>query len=239
MISAISLEKDLRAVASRSPEDLATLERFFKTKKGQYAAGDVFIGVTVPANRAVCKKYKDMSLAEIERALESPIHEVRLAAVIIMADQTKKGSELLKKALYDLYLRRSDRINNWDIVDSSCRAVVGDYLLDKSRAPLYKLARSSDLWEKRIAMVSTFAFISTGETSETYKIAEMLMRDSHDLIQKAVGWMLRETGKRAGPDRLRVFLNKHAATMPRTALRYAIEHFGPDERAKYLAMKTA
>ena len=237
MITSTILEADLKAAASRSPQDLAVLERFFKTKKGQYAAGDMFIGVTVPINRQICKKYQDLSLAEIEKALESPVHEVRLAAVIIMASQAKKGSEAHKKALFDLYLRRTDRINNWDIVDSSCRNVVGDYLLHKPRNILYKLARSDNLWEKRIAIVSTFAFISNGEYEDTYKIAEILLNDKHDLIHKAVGWMLRETEKKLGADVLRTFLNKHASLMPRTALRYAIEHFAPEERAKYLAKK--
>lgn len=233
-LTAVNLERDLRAVASRSNEDLAVLARFFKTGTGQYAEGDIFIGVTVSATRKICKKYHEMNVAEIEKALDNPVHEVRLAAVILMANQTKKGSEALKKALYDLYLRRSDRINNWDIVDASCRDVVGEYLMDKSREPLYKLAKSGNLWERRIAMVSTWAFIRAGQDDDVYKIAALLLSDTHDLIHKAVGWMLREAGKRVSRSHLRAFLDVHAKTMPRTALRYAIEHFDPATRQAYM-----
>src|SRR5690242_11453091 len=157
-MTAKELEADLReASAHRTPEDIAFIGHFFKSYKGGYSEGDTFIGAKVPVIRAVVKKYKDLSLPEIEKALESPIHEVRLAAVIIMADlcKSKRTDAALKKALFDLYLRRTDRVNNWDIVDSSCRDVVGEYLLDKPRDVLYKLARSKSLWERRIAMVST------------------------------------------------------------------------------------
>lgn len=236
MMNAATLEHDLRAVASRTNKDLEFVARFFKTKKGQYAEGDIFIGATVPANRRICKKYYNLSLVEIEHALDNPVHEVRLAAVIIMAEQSKKADAAHKKALYEMYLRRTDRINNWDIVDASCRDVVGGYLLDKPRDPLYKLAHSKNLWERRIAMVSTWAFIRQGDVGDTFKIAGMLLGDTHDLIHKAVGWMLREAGKKDGP-RLREFLHAHAATMPRTALRYAIEKFSPDDRARYLQMR--
>lgn len=240
-MTAKQLEIDLRAVAAhRAPEDLEFITRFFKTGKGGYSEGDQFIGAKVPWIRAVCKKYRDLPLPEIEKALESPIHEVRLAAVIIMADlaKSKRTDAALKKALFDLYLRRSDRVNNWDIVDSSCRDVVGEYLLDKPRDVLYKLARSKNLWERRIAMVSTWAYIRRGETKDTYAIAEILLDDKHDLIHKAVGWMLRETEKRpGGAEKLKKFLDKNAARMPRTALRYAIEHFDEATRKKYLSQK--
>jgi len=232
--TAINLERDLRAVASRSNDDLTVLARFFKTGPGQYAEGDIFIGVTVPANRKICKKYHEMDVVEIEKTLDSPVHEMRLAAVMIMAEQAKKGNEALKKALYDLYLRRSDRINNWDIVDASCRDVVGEYLINKPRDLLYKLAKSGNLWERRIAMVSTWAFIRAGQDADVYKIAEMLLGDKHDLIHKAVGWMLREAGKRVSRPHLLVFLDTHAKTMPRTALRYAIEHLDPAVRQVYM-----
>ncbi|HVI69671.1 MAG TPA: DNA alkylation repair protein, partial [Magnetospirillaceae bacterium] len=178
MVTAKQLEKDLRDAASgRPPEDIVIIGHFFKSYKGGYGEGDVFIGAKVPVIRAVCKKYKDMSLAEIEKALESPVHEVRLAAGILMTDQTKKANPAHKKALYDLYLRRTDRINNWDIVDASCRDVVGEYLLDKPRKVLYTLADSSDIWERRIAMVSTWAFIRKGQTDDTFKIAALLLKD--------------------------------------------------------------
>jgi len=234
-LTAANLEKDLRAVASRTTDDLAVLARFFKTGKGQYAEGDIFIGVTVPANRKICKKYHEMGLPEIEKALDNPVHEVRLAAVMIMAAQAKKAEATLKKALYDLYLRRTDRINNWDIVDSSCRDVVGEYLLDKPRDPLYKLAGSANLWERRIAMVSTLAFMRAGQDRDVYKIAQMLLHDRHDLIHKAVGWMLREAGKKVSRAHLLAFLTTHAGTMPRTALRYAIEHLDPATKQMYMA----
>jgi 3-methyladenine DNA glycosylase AlkD len=233
-LTAIELERDLRAVASRTNDDLALLERFFKTGKGQYAEGDIFIGVTVPASRKICKKYHEMSLPEIEKALENPIHEVRLAAVIIMAHQAQKGSEALKKALYNLYLRRTDRINNWDIVDSSCRDVVGEYLMDKPRDVLYALAASDDLWERRIAMVSTLAFIRAGQDEDVYALAKLLLKDKHDLIHKAVGWMLREAGKKVSRPHLLEFLDTYAKTMPRTTLRYAIEHLDPAARQAYM-----
>lgn len=236
-MTAAQLEADLRAVTHRTPEEVAFIGHFFKTGKGQYGEGDQFIGTRVPTIRAVCKKYRDLPLPEIERALESPIHEVRLAAVIIMAEQSKKADPTLKKALFDLYLRRTDRINNWDIIDSSCGYVVGVYLQDKPRDILYKLARSKDVWERRIAMVSTWAFIRRGETKDAFAIAELLLHDKHDLIHKATGWMLRETEKKAGAKQLQDFLDEHAAHMPRTALRYAIEHFDAPTRQKYLAKK--
>lgn len=237
MITAHQLEHDLRAVATRNAADITTLGRFFKTGKGQYAEGDIFIGVTVPANRLVCKKYKDMALGELEKALESPIHEVRLAAVMIMAAQALKKDAVRQKALFDLYLRRTDRINNWDIVDASCRDIVGEFLIDKPRDVLYELARSPDLWERRIAMVSTWAFIRAGEDKDVYKIAEILLGDRHDLIHKAIGWMLREAGKRVSRAHLVSFLQQHSATMPRTTLRYAIEHFSPEERQRFMRIK--
>lgn len=232
--TAIELERDLRAAASRTNEDLAILSRFFKTGKGQYAEGDIFVGVTVPTTRKICKKYHEMDVVEIEKCLDNPIHEVRLAAVIIMAEKSKKGSGALKKTLFDLYLRRTDRINNWDIVDVSCRDVVGAYLLDKPRDILYKLAKSDSLWERRIAMVSTLAFMRAGQDADVYKIATLLLMDKHDLIHKAVGWMLREAGKKVSRANLVAFLNQHAKTMPRTALRYAIEHFDPETRQKFM-----
>lgn len=235
MTSANQLEKDLRQAAhGRTPEDIAFIGRFFKSYKGGYSEGDVFIGATVPLIRAVCKKYKSMALAEIEKALESPTHETRLAAVIIMVNQAKKASPQHKKALFDLYLRRTDRINNWDIVDASCRDVVGEYLLDKPKGILYELARSDSLWERRIAMVSTWAFIRQGQVDDTFKMAALLLTDKHDLIHKAVGWMLREAGKKVGQAPLKAWLDKYYKHMPRTALRYAIEHFDPATRQNYL-----
>ncbi len=211
-------------------------QRFFKTGKGQYGEGDVFIGLTVPQTRLVCKKYKDLPIDEIEKLLESPIHEHRLAAVIIMRSQSERANSVLRKSLYDLYLRRADRVNNWDIIDISCHKIVGAYLADKDRSILYELARSKQMWERRIAIVSTAHFISKNDLDDTFKLAEILLNDKEDLMHKATGWMLREAGKK-DETRLKEFLDKYASTMPRTMLRYAIEKFPGNERKKYLLMK--
>lgn len=216
-----------------NPERAAASQRFFKTGEGQYGAGDKFIGVTMPSNRAVCKEYKDLSLAEIEKLLESEVHEVRMAGLVIMTMQAKKAGEKLRKELYDLYLKRTDRINNWDLIDISCRDVVGGYLMDKPRDILYKLAKSKNLWERRIAIVSTAQFIGRNQLDDTFAISKLLLNDTHDLIHKAVGWMLREAGKRDRKALLK-FLDENAHKMPRTALRYSIEHLSPELRKKYM-----
>ncbi len=219
-----------------NPSDAVFLQRFFKTGEGQYGAGDIFIGLRVPQTRIIAKQFNNLLLPEIEKLLESPVHEHRLAALIIMTNQSKKADQVHKKALYDLYLKRTDRINNWDLVDTSCRDVVGGYLMDKPRAPLYKLAKSKDLWERRIAIVSTWQFIRERQLNDTFAIAELLMDDTHDLIHKAVGWMLREAGKK-DEHALKDFLNTHAATMPRTMLRYSIERLHPAEKQHYMKLR--
>jgi 3-methyladenine DNA glycosylase AlkD len=220
-----------------SHADAAFLSRFFKTGAGEYGAGDVFIGVRVPQVRQVAGQFTDISLAEIEALLDSPIHEVRLCAAVIMLNQTKHADDTQYAALYNLYLRRSDRINNWDIVDISCRGVVGGYLL---RHPehinvLTKLAKSPLIWDRRIAMVSTWQFIREGQLDQTFLIAGLLLHDKHDLMHKAVGWMLRSAGDK-DPERLRTFLTEHIQSIPRTALRYAIEHFDTEERQYFLRL---
>lgn len=223
-------------------DKLADLKRaensawFFKTYDGGYGAGDKFIGIRVPVTRSVCRKYRDLSLEEIEKVLDSPVHEHRLAAVIIMAEQAKRADEKQKNNLFDLYLRRHDRINNWDLVDTACTYVVGNYLLDKPRTVLYKLTKSQDVWERRTAIVSTGAFIRKGDLGDTFVISEMLLHDKHDLIHKATGWMLREAGKR-DEAALKKFLDKHAHEMPRTMLRYSLEKLNSNEKAHYMAMK--
>lgn len=223
-----------------SHADAQFLTRFFKTGEGQYGAGDQFIGVRVPDTRQVAKQFAEASLAELEELLESPIHEMRLCAVIIMANQAKRANDTQRQALFDLYLRRADRINNWDIVDVSCRDVIGGYLMDhpEKQKLLDKLAVSPDLWTRRIAMVSTWQFIRARQLQPTFRIAELLLKDKHDLIHKAVGWMLREAGKK-NELQLRQFLAKHKNTMPRTALRYAIEKFTPEERAQFMRREPA
>ena len=204
--------------------------KFFKAGKGEYGEGDRFLGVTVPNIRAIAKQYKNISLNEIRELMQSEWHEVRLCALLIMVEKSKKKDEALRQQLFDLYLSQTDRINNWDLVDLSCRFIVGEYLLDKSRDILYQLAQSPLLWDNRIAIVSTYAFIRKGQLEETYALSDLMMHHPHDLMHKAIGWMLREAGKRDA-NRLYNYVMSHRADMPRTMLRYAIEKFSPAERS--------
>ena len=210
--------------------------KFFKAGKGEYGEGDRFLGVTVPNIRAIAKLHKDISIEEIRELLQSEWHEVRLCALIIMVEKSKKKDEALRKELFNLYLSQTKRINNWDLVDLSCRFIIGEYLLDKSRDILYQLAQSSLLWDNRIAIVSTYAFIRKGQLEDTYALSDLMMQHPHDLMHKAIGWMLREAGKR-NPERLYDYVMSHRADMPRTMLRYAIEKFSPKERT--ILMKRA
>ena len=223
-----------------NPGDSEFLARFFKTGEGQYGAGDTFIGVRVPQTRLVAKKFQNISLQEMEKLLESQIHEIRLCVSIIMTERYKKARKdpAERQALLHLYLRRSDRINNWDIVDTSCRDIVGQYVLDNPEKSdlLRKLAKSKDLWERRIAMVSTLQLVRANQLDLPFELAEMLLGDHHDLMHKAVGWVLRSAGDK-DPQRLRDFLNAHITSIPRTALRYAIEHFDTEERQYFLCLK--
>jgi 3-methyladenine DNA glycosylase AlkD len=215
------------------PQHAIVLARFFKTGPGQYGEGDVFIGIKVPVLRKVAKEYQALPLAEVERVLHSEIHEARLVALLILILQAGKSDAKGRKVIYDLYLANTKYVNNWDLVDLSAPQIIGTYLEDKSRKPLYKLARSSSLWERRISIMSTFHFIRQEDFSDTLLIAEMLLDDKEDLIHKAVGWMLREIGKRD----LAVeegFLLQHHRVMPRTMLRYAIEKFPERKRRAYL-----
>lgn len=227
-----------RLKAHQSPDELKKIQRYFKSGEGQYGEGDEFMGVRPGQVFALAKEFIDMLPKEIEKLLESPIHEVRVGAVSIMDWQarSKKTLESRRKELYDLYLRRHDRINNWDLVDRSAPYVIGGYLADKPRDILYKLARSKNTWERRTAIVSTYYFIRQGDIDDTFGIAEILVNDDHDLINKAVGGWVREAGKK-DPQRLLSFLDKQAATMPRVALRYAIEHLDKKQRDHYLSMK--
>jgi 3-methyladenine DNA glycosylase AlkD len=210
--------------------------RFFKAGPGEYAEGDKFLGVTVPQQRLIAKKYSDLPLKDIEKLIKSPWHEERLTGLFILVGTFKKGSKELQKEVYNFYLAHTDNINNWDLVDSSAEFIVGAYLDNRPEklVTLTKLAKSRQLWERRIAMLSAFHDIKKGNPDDALMIAEMLVNDSHDLIQKAVGWMLRELGKRCGRELLVDFLNRHYKTMPRTALRYAIEHFDAATRQKFL-----
>lgn len=232
-LSAASLRAQLRLAAS--PAKAKVLSSFFKTGPGQYGEGDVFIGVKVPEIRQAIKPHLRLPLVEVEQLLQSEIHEERLSALLILVAQFEAGDAKAQKAAVDFYLARTRWVNNWDLVDSSAHQIVGEWLVGRDRRPLVRLAGSRDLWERRIAMVATFAFIRRGESADACRIAEMLLGDDHDLMHKAVGWMLREVGKRAGIENLRGFLRQHAQTMPRTALRYAIERMEPAERKKWMA----
>lgn len=226
---------DLKRVAD--PKKAKLLACFFKTGKGQYGEGDVFIGVMVPAQRTIAKKYyRDITLAEIKKLLESPIHEHRLTALIMLTMKTRRSDPKTKRELFDFYLKNTKYINNWDLVDVTCVRVVGEYLLENDRSVLYRLAKSKNLWEKRIAIISTFAFIDHGQLEDSLAIAEILLHDEHDLIHKAVGWTLREVGK-VDLKKEEEFLRKHYRTMPRTALRYAIEKFPGKLRDFYLGRR--
>ena len=227
------LAKALADVAD--PEDARTLARFFKTGKGEYGAGDKFVGVRVPAVRAIAKEFADLSPGDLNDLLDSEFHEHRFAALVIMVGQYKKADPAEQQRLFDFYLAamRRGRINNWDLVDCSAEYIVGEYLYERPRELLPRLARSGIVWERRIAVLSTFAFIKHGDASTTLELAASLLGDKHDLIQKAVGWMLREVGKRVDRDLLVAFLREHAARMPRVMLSYATEHLSPAERVYF------
>ena len=223
-----TITSELQALSNAEKREI--FPRFFKAGKGEYGEGDRFLGVTVPNVRAIAKQHKDIALAEIQELIQSEWHEVRLCALLIMVEKSKKKDETLRQQLFDLYLSQTDRINNWDLVDLSCRFIIGEYLLDKSRDILYHLAQSPLLWDNRIAIVSTYAFIRKGQLEDTYALSDLMMQYPHDLMHKAIGWMLREAGKRDS-ERLYDYVMSHRADMPRTMLRYAIEKFSPKERS--------
>ena len=229
-----------RLTALRSDDELAKIQRYFRTGEGEYGAGDRFLGVRMGQVFALAKAFIDLEPGQIEALLDSPLHEVRAGALSVMDKQArrKRTPEPRRKELYDLYLRRIDRIDNWDLVDLGAPFVVGGYLHDKPRDVLYDLARSANVWERRTAIVSTAYFIRQGDVSDTFGIAEALLDDDHDLIHKAVGGWLREAGKKDRP-RLLGFLDRHAVRMPRTMLRYAIEHLDPDARRHDLGVNAA
>jgi 3-methyladenine DNA glycosylase AlkD len=228
----LQIQKEIRKNANK--EKAKILQGFFKTGKGQYGDGDIFLGLQVPVSRKIAGQFLDLSMKEIEILLKSEVHEDRLISLLILVDQYADADPVKQEKIYKFYIKNAKRVNNWDLVDSSAENIVGPYLLNRDRAILYKLARSKNLWERRISVLSTFHFIKKGEVAETFKIAELLMDDSHDLIHKAVGWMLRECGKKVDEQKLKKFLDKHAAYMPRTMLRYSIERFPPAVRSKYL-----
>ncbi|MBO1269122.1 DNA alkylation repair protein [Arthrobacter cavernae] len=229
-----------RLDALQSDEEQAKYRRYFKTGPGDYAEGDFFMGVRMGEVFTLGKEFAAMEPPEIENLLEQDVHEARSGAVKIMALQAehKKTTEQRRGELYGLYLRRHDRINNWDLVDLGAGRVVGGWLVDKPRDVLYELAASANMWERRTAIVATWAFLRHGQQEDTFAIAELLLNDKEDLIHKALGGWVRDAG-RSNRQRLLAFLDAHAATMPRTALRYAIEHLDQEQRAHYLGLKNA
>jgi 3-methyladenine DNA glycosylase AlkD len=230
-MTAQDIQKRLKKLGNK--ERAAISQRFFKTGPGEYGEGDVFIGIRVPVLRALVKEYADLSVAQILILLRSHIHEERLLALLLLVDSFSQGDEAVRTSIFELYLKHTEFINNWDLVDSSAAQIVGAYLMDKSKAVLYRLAESANLWERRIAIMSTFHFVKHHEFSETLKIAKILLFDRQDLIHKATGWMLREIGKRHLKTEER-FLKVHYKKMPRTMLRYAIEKFPEQKRQRYL-----
>jgi len=224
----VDIEKEIQS--KKDPIQAKILSRFFKTGKGQYGEGDIFLGVTVPTLRIIVKKYyKDISLKDVQELLNSKIHEYRLTALLILVEKYKEDKGLI----YNIYIKNFRNINNWDLVDLTAPKIMGDFLKDKNRDILYSLATSNNLWEKRISIVATFAFIKDNDFKDTLKISEILLKDEHDLIHKAVGWMLREVGKR-NKNLEKEFLDKNYRIMPRTMLRYSIEKFDPKEKEFYM-----
>lgn len=236
MITAYFVKNELKKYANKGKEEIFI--RFFKTGKGEYGEGDMFWGITVPNIRDVAKRYyKDISLEEVQRLIESEIHEIRLTGDIILTYKYEKGDIEEKERVYTFYINNLKGCNNWDIVDLSCSKIIGNYLLQNrnKRDILYTFAKSNNLWKQRISIVSTYSFIKQNDFKDTLKISKILLNHKHDLIHKAVGWMLREVGKR-DIDVLRGFLNENIKGMPRTTLRYAIERMEKRERDIYLSM---
>jgi 3-methyladenine DNA glycosylase AlkD len=234
MIKLKDLKKELKSKANT--KTAKNLQRFFKTGKGEYGEGDIFYGIKVPETRRIAKDYQDLSLSDLEKLLKSKIHEERLVVLFILIYKSEKGNIKEKEKIFDLYLKNTKYINNWDLVDLSAPRIVGKHLLDKPKDTLYQFAKSEDLWKKRIAIISTSWFMRYGrdnQLKDTFKISEILLGDKHDLIHKAVGWMLREAGKKSMTEE-EIFLKKHYKKMPRTMLRYAIEKFPEKKRKMYL-----
>jgi 3-methyladenine DNA glycosylase AlkD len=209
------------------------LQRFFKTGKGEYGEGDIFAGIKVPVSRKIANQFKDLSFTDLQKVIKSKIHEERLISLFILVAKYKKADEKEKEKIFNFYLRNISYVNNWDLVDLSAEKIIGAYLIDKDKRLLFDLVNSNSIWERRIAIISTFYFIKANQFAATLKISELLLKDKHDLIHKAVGWMLREIGKR-DIQAEEIFLQKYYKKMPRTMLRYAIEKFPEKKRIDYL-----
>jgi len=228
-----SLKQELQALAN--PEKAKVLQGFFKTGKGQYGEGDIFLGLTSQQIKNVAKKFHELDLKQIQELLNSKIHEQRMCALRILMIQYKKAKKdsFKKRQIFEFYLNNTNNINNWDLVDISCPHIVGDFLQREGTELLKQLANSKNLWERRIAIVSTYSFIKKRSFGHTLAIADILLKDEHDLIHKSVGWMLREVGKR-NKEVLEIFLSTRYKEMPRTMLRYAIEKFPKEERQRWM-----
>ncbi|MFE6860462.1 DNA alkylation repair protein [Nocardia sp. NPDC057668] len=242
-LTAAAVQAELAAVAD--PGDAVHLQRFFKTGPGEYGAGDEFIGVRVPQTRKVAKRFAELPLAQIDLLLDSPVHEYRLAGLVILngwmarAVSPRRRDIAAQERIMELYLAavRRGRVNNWDLVDASAEYTLGPWFAERSRDPLFRLAARESLWERRVALLTTFHFIKAGDPATTVELCELLLPDRRDLIQKAVGWMLREIGKRVDQGTLLAFLDAHAADMGRTALSYATEHLSSEQRQHYRSLR--
>lgn len=241
-MKAENLISELKSLENKEKKEI--LQKFFKTGSGQYGEGDIFLGITVPIQRTIAKKYIELELSEIQKTIISPIHEIRLTSILILVlkyektekNKSNKTNSNLQKEIYDFYLKNAKYVNNWDLVDLSAPKIVGNYILENYETEIYKLyqlAKSDNLWERRISIVSTYEFIKNHKFEDTIKISEILLNDKHDLIQKAVGWMLREMGKR-DKEVLIKFLDKYHKIMPRTMLRYSIEKLNEEEKNFYM-----
>lgn len=231
MVGAAAIRQEIRALGDSAIAEHS--QRFFKTGKGEYGEGDRFLGIRVPVIRKQVRKHREAPLKAIDKLLQSPWHEERLFAVLSMADRFRRGDKESRREIFDTYIEHRHYVNNWDLVDGSSHIIVGGWLESRNRKLLYRFARSKNLWERRIAIISTYQFIRNRDFDDTLAIAEILVNDEEDLIHKATGWMLREVGNR----HLRTeeqFLKRHYKTMPRTMLRYAIEKFPENKRQAYL-----
>ncbi|MDA7916063.1 DNA alkylation repair protein [Verrucomicrobia bacterium] len=232
-MTASKLAKRIRLYVNEEKREF--FPRFFRTGKGEYGEGDKFLGIMIPDLRRVAKEFENLSLEECGKLLDSRWHEERLISLIIMVNRFKKADVKDQEAVYDLYFKHLKRVNSWDLVDTSAHVIVGGWLFNRSRKKLYTMAKSKDLWQRRIAIITTFHFIRKNDFRDTLELSEILVKDEHDLMHKGVGWMLREMGKR-DVKLLKRFLDRHAATMPRTMLRYAIEKFYDKERKHYMGL---
>ena len=225
------LRSELKKEADQ--EQAVNLQRFFKTGKGEYGEGDIFYGIKVPVQRRTAKNYRDISLEDVRELLNSPVHEERLVSLFILVDQYTTGDDKTKEKIFRFYIKNTGKINNWDLVDLSAPKIIGAHLFNRDKEILFKFAASSNLWERRIAILSTMFFIKNLHFETTFRLAEILLNDKHDLIHKGVGWMLREIGNKNITEE-EIFLKKYYKLMPRTMLRYAIEKFPEERRKSYL-----